>query len=73
MFEILVLIAFVWLVFKFIGLAFKVSWCLAKVVATILCVLAIPGIIICLLAAGGILLLLPLLAIVGAISLLRAC
>ena len=64
MFELLVLILFCWLFVKTIGLAFRVTWGLAKVVAVILFVLAMPTLIGCFLVAGGILLLIPV-ALIG--------
>lgn len=64
MFELLVVIAFLWLIMKGFGLAFRVAWSLAKVVAVILFVLAIPALLGGLLLAGGVLLLIPI-ALVG--------
>ena len=73
MFEFLVLMAFVWLFFKSIGLAFRVTWGLAKITAVILFTLALPTMIGAFLLAGGIALLLPV-ALVGiAFGILRAC
>lgn len=72
MFEILLIILFGWLFFKGIGLAFKVTWCAAKVVATILFVLALPGLIGGLLFAGGLILLLPVAMIAVAFGVLEA-
>ena len=72
MFELLVLILFGWLFVKTIGLAFRVTWGLAKVVAAILFVLALPTLIACFLVAGGILLLIPVALIGLAWSVLRA-
>ena len=72
MFELLVLVLFCWLFVKTIGLAFRVTWGLAKVVAVILFVLALPTLIGCFLVAGGILLLIPVALIGLAWSVLRA-
>lgn len=73
MFEFLILIAFVWLFVKAIGLAFRVTWGLAKVLAVFLFVLALPVLMGCILLAGGIVLLIPL-ALVGiAWGILKAC
>lgn len=72
MFEILMIILFGWLFFKGLGLAFKLTWCAAKVVATILIVLALPSLIGCLLFAGGVVLLLPVVLIAVAFGLLKA-
>lgn len=73
MFELLVLILFCWLFVKTIGLAFRVTWGLAKVVAVILFVLALPTLIGCFLVAGGILLLIPVALIGSAWGVLKAC
>ena len=73
MFELLVLILFVWLFIKAIGLAFKVSWGLAKVIAVILSVLALPVLISCFLIAGGAALLLPVALVAAACGILKAC
>lgn len=73
MFELLILIAFVWLFSKAIGLAFKVTWGLAKVVAIILFTLALPSLIGCLLIASGIALLIPMALVGVACGILKAC
>jgi hypothetical protein len=72
MLEILTIILFCWLFFKAMGLAFRVAWGTAKMIASVLFVLAVPMLVISLLFAGGILLLVPL-ALVGlAFGLLKA-
>ena len=72
MLEILTIILFCWLFFKTMGLAFRVAWGTAKMIASVLFVLAVPMLVISLLFAGGILLLVPL-ALVGlAFGLLKA-
>ena len=73
MFELLVLILFVWLFAKAIGLAFKVTWGFAKVVAVILFALAIPTLIGCFLVAGGVVLLIPVALAAAACGILKAC
>ena len=73
MFELLVLIAFAWLFIKAIGLAFKVTWGLAKVVAVILFALALPSLIGCFLVASGIALLIPVALAGAACGILKAC
>ena len=42
MFELLTIVVFAWLLIKAIGLAFKLTWGMAKIVASILMVLALP-------------------------------
>lgn len=72
MLEILTIILFCWLFFKAMGLTFRVAWGTAKMIASVLFVLAVPMLVISLLFAGGILLLVPL-ALVGlAFGLLKA-
>ena len=73
MFEILVTIAFIWLFVKVIGLTFKVTWGLAKIVAVILFVIALPALIGCLLLAGGLALLIPIALVGAAFAILKAC
>lgn len=71
--ELLIVIAFFWLFFKAVGLAFRVAWGTAKIAASILFALALPALILCLLFAGGVLLLVPVAMIGGAFCLLKRC
>lgn len=73
MFEILVCIVFIWLMVKSIGLAFKLTWGIAKIIASILMVLALPVLILCFLFVGGIALLVPIALIGIAAGILKAC
>ena len=73
MFEFLVLVAFGWLFVKAIGLAFKVTWGLAKAAAVVLFVLALPTLIGCLLVAGGAVLLIPVALVAAACGILKTC
>ena len=73
MFELLVGIAFVWLMIKSIGLAVRLAWGLAKIVASILMVLALPLLIVCFVFFGGIMLLLPVILLCVAFGILKAC
>ena len=63
MFELLVLILFVWLSVKAVGLTLRLTWGAAKIFAALLSVIAFPLMLICLLFTGGIILFLPLLLI----------
>lgn len=72
MFELLVIILFVWLSGKAIGLAVKLTWSMAKILASILFTIAIPLLIGCILFAGGLLLLVPVLLVAGAVAILKA-
>ena len=73
MFELMVIVAFVWLALKTVGLAFRLSWGMAKIVATILFVLACPALIGTLLFAGGLALLVPLAMVAAAFGMVRSC
>ena len=71
MFELLVIVIFCWLFVKVLKLAFSITWGFAKVVATVLCVLACPLLVLCLLFAGGFVLIIPVLIVVGAYTILK--
>ena len=73
MFELLTIAIFIWLFVKVIGLAFKLTWGVAKIAASILIGLAFPVLIVCLIFAGGIALLVPIIMIAIAAGLLKAC
>ena len=73
MMELLVLILFCWLFFKAMGLAFRMAWGTAKIVASLLFAVAVPLLIVCLLFAGGVFLLLPLVLIGIAFGVVKAC
>lgn len=73
MFEIVTLVVFIWLMVKAIGLAFKLTWGIAKIIASILMVLALPALIVCMIFVGGIALLVPLVLIGIAAGILKAC
>lgn len=73
MIEILISILAIWLLVKAIGLAFKITWGAAKIVATILMILAVPIFIVCLIFVGGFFLLIPVALMAGAFGLLKIC
>lgn len=73
MFELLTIIVFVWLLIKAIGLAFKLTWGMAKIVASILMVLALPLLIVCLLFVGGAILIVPIAMIGIAAGIMKSC
>ena len=73
MFDIIVIALFVWLFFGAVKLAFKATWGLAKILATILFVIALPALIGCLMVAGGFLLLIPLGLVALAFGILKLC
>ena len=73
MFELLVIAIFIWLLVKSIGLAFKLTWDVAKIAASILIGLAFPVLIVCFVFIGGIALLVPVVMIAIAAGILKAC
>lgn len=73
MLDFLLVILFCWLFFKAVGLAFRMAWGTAKIIASVLFAVAVPLLVLCLVFAGGIVLLLPLALIGIAFGLLRAC
>ena len=72
MFELLTFVIFIWLLVKTIGLAFRLTWGVAKIIASILMVIALPVLIICLVFVGGIALLVPVVMIAIAAGILKA-
>ena len=73
MFELLIIAIFIWLLVKAIGLAFKLTWGVAKIAASILIGLAFPVLIVCFIFVGGITLLVPIIMIAIAAGILKAC
>ena len=73
MLDLLVIILFCWIFYKAIGLAFKAAWGAAKIIATLLFAIAWPMLIGCLMFASGIILLVPVLLIIFAFGILKAC
>ena len=73
MFELLTIVIFIWLLVKASGLAFKLTWGAAKIVASILIGLAFPVLIVCFVFVGGIALVVPAVMIAIAAGILKAC
>ena len=73
MLEILTVAIFIWLLVKAIGLALKLTWGVAKVMASILMAVALPVLIVCLIFAGGLALIIPIAVIGIAVGILKAC
>ena len=71
MLEIFVVVLFCWLFFKTLGLALRLAWGTAKVIAMLLFAVAVPMLAAGVLFAGGILLLLPLILVGIAFALLK--
>ena len=60
MLEFFVIILFCWLLFRGVGLAFRITWGITKIVASLLLFLAVPLFVGCLLFTGGLVILVPL-------------
>ena len=73
MLELLFTVVFVWLLIKTIGLTLKITWGAAKIVASILMVLAVPVLLVCFVFVGGIALILPIAIVAIAAGVLKAC
>lgn len=73
MFELLIGIIFGWLLIKTLGLTFRLTWGMAKMIASLLMIIALPAMILCLLFAGGILLFVPIILIGIAAGIVKAC
>lgn len=73
MFELLIGIIFGWLFLKTIGLTFRLTWGMAKFIASLLMIFALPVMIVCLLFAGGVILFLPLILIAIAAGIVKSC
>lgn len=73
MFNILVVILFIWLSIKFLGLALKITWGAAKLIASVLFIIALPALFVCVLFASGIILILPVALVAIAVGVLSGC
>ena len=71
MFEALMTILSVVLFIKGVKLAFKMTWGITKIIASVLLVLAVPALVLGLIFAGGMLLLVPVGLVAGAVALLK--
>lgn len=71
MLELLIWIVFIILAVKAAGLALRLTWGAAKLVAALLFAVALPGMILVMLFAGGALLLIPLGLAAAALGILR--
>ena len=70
--DLIIALLFCWLLFKALGLAFRVAWGTAKLIATLLFAIAIPMLALCLMFAGGLILLVPFILVGIAFGLLKA-
>ena len=73
MLDILILIVFCWLSFKLLGLFLRMAWGMAKIIATILFIIALPMLVLMLMFAGGMLLMIPLGLLALALGILKSC
>ena len=73
MFELLVLAVFIWLFVKSVGLALRLTWGAAKLIASVLLALAMPALVLCMVFAGGLMLLIPIGIIAIAAAILKSC
>ena len=69
----IVLFVFGWLLFEFIKLSLKVAWGIAKVIAWMLSIVALPLFVILAVSAGGFILLLPVGLLAAAFGILLIC
>lgn len=69
----LILVGFIlWLFFKGVGLALRMTWGLAKLIGVVLMVVALPVAGVCVFMGLGVLLLLPVGLLLLALGLMRA-
>lgn len=73
MLELLLTIVTLWLFFKALGLAFRLTWGAAKIIASLLFAVAIPLLGVILFFAGGLLVLIPLALMGAAFGILKSC
>lgn len=73
MFELLTLALFVCLLVKAVKLAFRLTWCMTKGIASILMAAAVPLLVVCLVFVGGVALIIPVAVIGIAVGILKAC
>lgn len=73
MLDLIIVILFCWLFLKSLGLAFKLAWGTAKIVASVLFAIAVPTLALCLIFAGGLMLLVPLALVSIAFGVLKVC
>ena len=73
MLELLTIIVFCWLSFKLLGLFFRMTWGAAKIIASLLFIIALPLLVLMLFFAGGMLLMIPLGLLALALGILKTC
>ena len=71
MLDILLTVLFISLFIWTVKLLFKLTWGIAKVIAVILMIIALPTLIGGLMVAGGLVLLIPVVLLIGAIAMIK--
>lgn len=71
MLDILLTVLFISLFIWTVKLLFKLTWGIAKVIAVILLIIALPTLIGGLMVAGGLVLLIPVALLIGAIGIIK--
>lgn len=71
MLDILLTVLFISLFIWTIKLMFKLTWDVAKIIAVILMIIALPTLIGGLMVAGGLVLLIPVALLIGAIGIIK--
>lgn len=71
MLDILLTVLFISLFIWTIKLMFKLTWGVAKIIAVILMIIALPTLIGGLMVAGGLILLIPVALLIGAIGIIK--
>lgn len=71
MLDILFTVIFIAMFFWTLKLMFKITWGVAKILATVLLVLAIPVLVLCLIFAGGFVLLIPIGIVAGVVGIIK--
>ena len=69
--EILFTVIFIALFVWTLKLMFRISWGIAKALATVLLVLAVPALVLCLVFAGGLALLIPIGIVAGVVGIIK--
>ena len=72
MLDLIITVFCIWLFFKALGLALRVTWGITKLIASVLFAIALPLLVVCLIFAGGLAMLLPLALLGIAFSLLKS-
>ena len=73
MLDLIITVFCIWLFFKALGLALRVTWGITKLIASVLFAIALPLLVVCLIFAGGLALLVPVALVLAAFGILKAC